>query len=50
MICDFERDPLRDEVLRTQGSLLTRNRYDQCGRRQEALHYRNAAREAQPLS
>ena len=50
VISDFERDPLHDEVLRTQGSLLTRNRYDQCGRRQEALHYRNAAREAQPLS
>ncbi|MDL2186598.1 RHS repeat-associated core domain-containing protein [Pseudomonas sp. ChxA] len=50
VICDFERDPLHDEVLRTQGSLLTRNRYDQCGRlSQKALHYRNAAREELPL-
>nr|WP_233475137.1 MULTISPECIES: RHS repeat-associated core domain-containing protein [Pseudomonas] len=50
VICDFERDQLHDEVLRTQGSLLTRTRYDRSGRlSQKALHYRNAAREALPL-
>lgn len=49
-ICDFERDSLHDEVLRTQGSLLTRTRYDRSGRlSQKALHYRNAAREELPL-
>ncbi|MEX5625820.1 RHS repeat-associated core domain-containing protein [Pseudomonas marginalis] len=50
VICDFERDQLHDEVLRTQGSLLTRTRYDRSGRlSQKALHYRNAAREELPL-
>ncbi|KQB53217.1 hypothetical protein AQS70_11650 [Pseudomonas endophytica] len=28
VICDFERDNLHDEVLRTQGQLHTRTRYD----------------------
>ncbi|MDP0919371.1 hypothetical protein Q6272_30430, partial [Klebsiella pneumoniae] len=37
-------------VLRTQGSLLTRTRYDRSGRlSQKALHYRSAAREELPL-
>ncbi|MCJ7957852.1 MAG: RHS domain-containing protein [Pseudomonas sp.] len=50
VIYDFERDQLHDEVLRTQGSLLTRTRYDRNGRlSQKALHYRNAAREELPL-
>jgi RHS repeat-associated protein len=50
VICDFERDQLHDEVLRTQGSLRTRTRYDRSGRlSQKALHYRNAAREELPL-
>ncbi|MGY2232387.1 hypothetical protein ACW9IX_24475 [Pseudomonas tolaasii] len=50
VICDFERDQLHDEVLRTQGNLLTRTRYDRSGRlSQKALHYRNAAREELPL-
>lgn len=50
VIRDFERDQLHDEVLRTQGSLLTRTRYDRSGRlSQKALHYRNAAREELPL-
>ncbi|WP_410017403.1 hypothetical protein, partial [Pseudomonas sp. 13B_2.1_Bac1] len=50
MICDFKRDQLHDEVLRTQSSLLTRTRYDRSGRlSQKALYYRNAAREELPL-
>nr|WP_264083105.1 RHS repeat-associated core domain-containing protein [Pseudomonas salmasensis] len=50
VVCDFERDQLHDEVLRTQGSLLTRTRYDRCGRlSQKALHYRHASRETLPL-
>ncbi|MCO7520894.1 MULTISPECIES: RHS repeat-associated core domain-containing protein [unclassified Pseudomonas] len=39
VICDFERDELHREVLRTQGRLLTRSRYDSCGRLlQRSLH------------
>ena len=50
LICDFERDQLHEEVLRTQGSLLTRTRYDRSGRlSQKALHYRSADREELPL-
>jgi YD repeat-containing protein len=50
VIRDFERDQLHDEVLRTQGSLLTRMRYDRSGRLSpKALHYRKAAREEPPL-
>ena len=50
VICDFERDNLHDEVLRTQGQLHTRTRYDRNGRVvQKALHYHNAAREELPL-
>uniref|UniRef100_UPI0030DB63CC RHS repeat domain-containing protein n=1 Tax=Pseudomonas sp. RL_105y_Pfl2_101 TaxID=3088708 RepID=UPI0030DB63CC len=32
VISDFEHDQLHDEVLRTQGSLLTRTRYDRYDR------------------
>ncbi|MBJ2221792.1 RHS repeat-associated core domain-containing protein, partial [Pseudomonas sp. MF7453] len=50
VISDFERDALHDEVLRTQGSLLTRTRYDRSGRlSQKALHYQQVAREVLPL-
>lgn len=50
VICDFERDQLHDEVLRTQGQLHTRTRYDRNGRlAQKALHYQNAPREQLPL-
>ncbi|WP_339493154.1 hypothetical protein [Pseudomonas sp. EA_15y_Pfl2_R67] len=50
VISDFERDQLHDEVLRTQGSLLTRTRYDRNGRlSQKALHYQQVAREVLPL-
>ena len=31
-ICDFERDRLHRETLRTQGNLATRTEYDPCGR------------------
>lgn len=44
VICDFERDSMHDEVLRTQGQLQTRTRYDSCGRlQQRAIHYRDAS-------
>ncbi|WEL63311.1 RHS domain-containing protein [Pseudomonas sp. CBSPGW29] len=50
VISDFERDALHDEVLRTQGALLTRTRYDRNGRlSQKALHYQQVAREVLPL-
>lgn len=32
VICDFERDQLHREVLRTQGQWVTRSEYDRCGR------------------
>ncbi|KAF6687459.1 RHS repeat protein, partial [Pseudomonas sp. EKM23D] len=50
VISDFERDALHDEVLRTQGALHTRTRYDRNGRlSQKALHYQQVAREVLPL-
>ncbi|WP_286842954.1 RHS repeat-associated core domain-containing protein, partial [Pseudomonas sp. PGPPP1] len=50
VISDFERDSLHEEVLRTQGALHTRTRYDRNGRlSQKALHYHQAAREVLPL-
>lgn len=50
VISDFERDTLHEEVLRTQGRLQTRTRYDCSGRlSQKALHYHNVAREVLPL-
>ncbi|MCX2685080.1 RHS domain-containing protein [Pseudomonas sp. DCB_AW] len=50
VISDFERDALHDEVLRTQGSLVTRTRYDQSGRLgSKAIHYRDAPAEVLPL-
>ncbi|ETK13998.1 RHS repeat-associated core domain-containing protein [Pseudomonas sp. FH1] len=50
LISDFERDALHEEVLRTQGALHTRTRYDRNGRlSQKALHYQQVAREVLPL-
>jgi len=50
VISDFERDALHEEVLRTQGALHTRTRYDRNGRlSQKALHYQQVAREVLPL-
>ncbi|WP_410481835.1 RHS repeat-associated core domain-containing protein [Pseudomonas plecoglossicida] len=50
VISDFERDALHDEVLRTQGNLITRTHYDKSGRlERKAIHYRNAPIEALPL-
>jgi len=50
VISDFERDALHDEVLRTQGSLVTRTRYDQSGRLgSKAIHYRDVPAEVLPL-
>lgn len=50
VISDFERDTLHDEVLRTQGSLITRTRYDNSGRlASKAIHYRDAPIEVLPL-
>ncbi|WP_294738187.1 RHS repeat-associated core domain-containing protein [uncultured Pseudomonas sp.] len=50
VISDFERDSLHNEVLRTQGALHTRTRYDRNGRlSQKALHYQQVAREVLPL-
>ncbi|MCU1785546.1 RHS domain-containing protein, partial [Pseudomonas sp. 13B_2.1_Bac1] len=50
VISDFERDSLHEEVLRTQGTLHTRTRYDRNGRfSQKALHYQQVAREVLPL-
>ncbi|MBI6926736.1 PAAR/RHS domain-containing protein [Pseudomonas putida] len=50
VISDFERDALHDEVLRTQGSLITRTRYDESGRLSgKAIHYRDAPAEVLPL-
>lgn len=50
VISDFERDAVHDEVLRTQGQLVTRTRYDTSGRLAgKAIHYRNAPREVLPL-
>ncbi|MEG0245118.1 MAG: DUF6531 domain-containing protein, partial [Pseudomonas sp.] len=50
VISDFERDAVHDEVLRTQGSLITRTRYDKSGRLgSKAIHYRDAPAEVLPL-
>ncbi|MFK0087455.1 RHS repeat-associated core domain-containing protein [Pseudomonas sp. NPDC090755] len=50
VISDFERDALHDEVLRTQGKLVTRTRYDQNGRLgSKAIHYRDAPTGVLPL-
>lgn len=50
LICDFERDELHAEVLRTQGRLHTRTRYDSCGRLlQKALHPDDATLATLPL-
>lgn len=50
VISDVERDAVHDEVLRTQGKLITRTRYDSCGRLAgKAIHYRDAPIEALPL-
>ncbi|WP_459207668.1 RHS repeat-associated core domain-containing protein [Pseudomonas sp. MLB6B] len=50
VISDFERDAMHDEVLRTQGSLITRTRYDRSGRLSgKAIHYRDAPVETLPL-
>lgn len=50
VISDFERDALHDEVLRTQGSLDTRTRYDHSGRlASKTIHYRAAPAEVLPL-
>ena len=50
VISDFERDTLHDEVLRTQGSLITRTRYDRSGRlERKAIHYRDAPVGVLPL-
>ncbi|WP_167070858.1 RHS repeat-associated core domain-containing protein, partial [Pantoea sp. Ap-967] len=50
IISDFQRDAVHDEVLRTQGKLMTRTRYDCCGRLAgKAIHYRDAPLEVLPL-
>ncbi|MGX1021512.1 RHS repeat-associated protein [Pseudomonas sp. Y3 TE3536] len=50
VISDFERDAVHNEVLRTQGSLITRTHYDQSGRLgSKAIHYRDAPAEVLPL-
>ncbi|WP_445672963.1 RHS repeat-associated core domain-containing protein [Pseudomonas inefficax] len=50
VITDFERDALHDEVLRTQGNLVTRTRYDNCGRLAgKSIHYRDVPAEVLPL-
>ncbi|WP_244640678.1 RHS repeat-associated core domain-containing protein [Pseudomonas fluorescens] len=50
LINDLERDALHEEVLRTQGALHTRTRYDRNGRlSQKTLHYQQVAREVLPL-
>jgi RHS repeat-associated protein len=50
VISDFERDAVHHEVLRTQGQLVTRTRYDNCGRlASKAIHYRDAPVEVLPL-
>lgn len=50
VISDFERDAVHDEVMRTQGSLITRTRYDKSGRLSgKAIHYRDAPAEVLPL-
>lgn len=50
VITDFERDTLHKEVLRTQGELITRTRYDNCGRvAGKSIHYRDAGVEVLPL-
>ncbi|MDD2040491.1 RHS repeat protein, partial [Pseudomonas sp. GD03817] len=50
VISDFERDAVHDEVLRTQGKLVTRTRYDTSGRLAgKAIHYRDAPVEVLPL-
>ncbi|WP_205299840.1 RHS repeat-associated core domain-containing protein [Pantoea sp. Tr-811] len=50
VISDFERDAVHDEVMRTQGSLITRTRYDKSGRLSgKAIHYRDAPVEELPL-
>lgn len=50
VISDFERDAVHDEVLRTQGKLVTRTHYDSSGRLAgKAIHYRDASVEVLPL-
>lgn len=50
VVSDFERDRGHDEVLRTQGRLLTRTAYDSNGRPTgKALRYRDARPEIRPL-
>lgn len=50
VISDFERDAVHDEVMRTQGNLITRTRYDKSGRLSgKAIHYRDAPSEVLPL-
>ncbi len=50
VISDFERDAVHDEVLRTQGKLVTRTHYDTSGRLAgKAIHYRDAPAEVLPL-
>lgn len=50
VISDFERDKLHEEVLRTQGRLLTRTHHDRNGRlSSKALHYGDARPETLPL-
>ncbi|QXH48218.1 RHS domain-containing protein [Pseudomonas xanthosomatis] len=44
VICDFERDELHAEVLRSQGKLDTRRSYDSCARLvQKAIRYHDAS-------
>ncbi|WP_369987353.1 RHS repeat-associated core domain-containing protein [Pseudomonas xanthosomatis] len=50
VLCDFERDELHAEVLRSQGRLHTRTRYDSSGRLvQKALQYHDASLASLPL-
>jgi len=50
VISDFERDAVHDEVLRTQGQLVTRTRYDKCGRlASKSILYQDAPVEVLPL-
>lgn len=50
VISDFERDAVHDEVLRTQGKLVTRTRYDSSGRLAgKAIQYRDASTGVLPL-
>ncbi|MFK0092372.1 RHS repeat-associated core domain-containing protein [Pseudomonas sp. NPDC090592] len=50
VVSDFERDSVHDEVMRTQGKLITRTRYDTSGRLAgKSIHYRDAPVEMLPL-